>query len=241
MADALIRNLTETLAQEELSFPPGPSEGAYRGLQVAKETCLYCAALYGGSARAGPVPIMESDRGGATGTVSSISSVLSSSSATRKASLLLDVERIFKERVVVYPHPQEPFEASRNSILFLAFKVALRSLMEHVRLVANATLPGFRQLQIDVEFVRHMVPHYVSKDYIAQNSAAGSSAALPALSGLLDDVTSCAGDHLLLGVQGGAFRPDEILEESRRAVRIALDGIEDDSDIADTFILQEET
>jgi vacuolar protein sorting-associated protein 51 len=249
MADALIRNLAETLAQEELSFPPGPSEGAYRALQVAKETCLDCAALYGGSARAGPVPIMESNRGGAAGTVSSISSVLSSSSATRKASLLLDVERVFKERVVVYPHPQEPFEASRNSILFLAFKVALRSLVEHVRLVANATLPGFRQLQIDVEFVRHMVPHYVSKDYVssAQGSAAGSSGALPALSGLLDDATSCAGDKLPGGgVQGGAaggaaaYRPDEILEESRRAVRIALDGIEDDSDIADTFILQED-
>jgi hypothetical protein len=236
MADALIQHLTSTLAQEELSFPPGPSEDAYMALQVAKETCLDCAALYGGPSRAGPVPAMERDRPATSSILPS--SVLSTPGASRKASLLLDVERIFKERVVVYPHPQEPFEASRDSILFLAFKVAFRSLAEHVRLLSGGgvTAAGFRQLQIDVEFVRHMVPHYVSKDYHAQGSSSASNV-LPALSSLLDDATSCAGD-LCVDFAALSADPDEVLSDSRRAVRIAMDGIEE-SEIADRFIIQE--
>jgi hypothetical protein len=50
----------------------------------------------------------------------------------RKTGVQLDVERIFKENVSIYPHPSETMDFSRNAVLFL--KVIFRALLEHTRM-----------------------------------------------------------------------------------------------------------
>ena len=68
---------------------------------------------------------------------------------SRKTGLQLDVERMFKEKVPVYPHPSETLEASRNAVLFLLFKISFRALIEHARLLRFSE-PGYIQLHIDI-------------------------------------------------------------------------------------------
>jgi hypothetical protein len=230
MAELYCQHLPTLLHQEELPFPPGPSEGVYRALEVAKDTCLECASLYGGPARAGPVP--EADD-----LVSSAPSWLLSTPASMRSGrgsavgVMLDVERLFRENVIIYPHPHERFAPSRDLIMFVAFKVALRAVVEYARMAAPplpVTPAGFRQILLDFEFLKAMIPHYVSRDYSAQGSAATS-----ALSGLVADVVSSVGD---LCVNPDLADDEDAKEEARRAVRLALDGIEE-SDFASKFII----
>jgi hypothetical protein len=66
--------------------------------------------------------------------------------------LVIDVERIFAEKIVVHPHPNDIIDFQRNAVVVLILKVALKTLVEHSRHVVFS-LSGYRQLMIDMEFI----------------------------------------------------------------------------------------
>jgi hypothetical protein len=232
MAELYCQHLPTLLHEEELSFPPGPSEGVYRALEVAKVTCMECACLYGGPARAGPVPGAE-ELG-----LSAPSRLLSTPASMRSGrasavGVMLDVERIFREKMIIYPHPRERFTPSRDLVLFVAFKVALRAVVEYARMAAPplaVTPAGLRQVLVDFEFVKVMIPHYVGRDYSVQGSFATR-----ALSGLVADIVSSSGD---LCIDPELADDEGAKEEAWRAVRLALDGIEE-SEFGSKFIIHD--
>jgi len=139
----------------------GPRVGAWSLLTVVKSSAFDCADLFGCPKRAGPIPEVLADE------------YASLTSARQKqafrSSLVIDVERMFEEKVVVYPHPFESFEFQRNLVIVLVLKVAFKSLREDVRLVRFSNT-GYRQLLIDVEFLKFMLPHYVKDEFLADGS-----------------------------------------------------------------------
>lgn len=219
VSNILCQDLSNVLCQEKLEEPLAPRDAAWRALELVKSTSLECAVIFGGKAKAGPVADLDMDFPG-----------LSSSSFTRKTGLQLDVERMFKTKVAVYPHPSICLETSRNGIMFILLQVALRPLVELVRM-SNVSPAGFQQLQIDAMFLHLLIPHYIDKEFTWQGGNACS-----ALSTLLDDVMSDAGTRC---VDAEIADCDDIKIESRNALRGFMEDIEV-ADIANKFIINDD-
>lgn len=164
--------------QEEM--PVSPSAVAVSFVKLAKTTSLQCFNVMGGSKAAGPVPEFERNsypfRQNAVG--------------GRKTGLHLDVERMFKQKISIYPHPSEILIFSRNAILFLFFRIAYRELLENSRW-KRYSVGGFAQLFVDIEFIKHMLPHYLSSDF----SEKGTNACF-ALVNLLSDAIDIIEDRV---------------------------------------------
>jgi len=159
-SDKLCSNLLELSKEEDLESS-GPSDGTWSVLSVVKATAFDCAALFGGPKRAGPIPEVLEDE-------------FASLTAARqkqafRSALAFDVERMFTEKVVAYPHPFENVGFDRNLVVIQVLKVAFKALREDVRLVRFSN-KGYRQLLVDVEFLKFMMPHYV-KDEDTTSSA----------------------------------------------------------------------
>jgi hypothetical protein len=109
----------------------------------------------------------------------------------RKKGLHLDVERMFKEKVRIYPLSSEIISRSPVSILFLVFKVSIRMLLEVVR---SITLTGseYLQFQLDLAFLKFLVPYYVKSDFTSNGSNASAS-----LMALLSEVMLAAGERCI--------------------------------------------
>ena len=103
--------------------------------------------------------------------------------------LQLDVERMFQEKISIYPHTSMTLDFSRDAILAVFFKVVIKAVAEQTR-HCSFTGDGFSQLLVDVEFLRGMVSHYVEKDYQMEGTNACTS-----LSSLLTEVLGCAGER----------------------------------------------
>jgi hypothetical protein len=135
----------------------GPRTNAWSLLAMVKNVCYDCAEIFGGAKPEGPVPENLEDEYAS----------LTMSRQLRTSGLAFDVERMFAEKVVVYPSPFEIVDFERNSVVSLVLKVALKTLTEDAKLV-RFSIQGYRQLLVDVEFLKFMIPHYV-KDEILQN------------------------------------------------------------------------
>jgi hypothetical protein len=131
-----------------------------------------CADLFGGPKLAGPVPENLEDK------------FISLTISHAKSGLAIDVERMFAEKIVVYPHPNDSIDFQRNAVVVLILKVALKALVEHSRHAVFA-LSGCRQLMIDMEFIKFMLPHYVKDECLADGSNSVS-----VLEALLAEATS---------------------------------------------------
>ena len=182
-------------AEEE---PVGPREVAWQVLEIIKVTSLDCADLFGGSKRAGPVPDTLEDE----------YQSLTISRASQKSGLAFDVERMFSEKVVIYPHPSDIFDFQRNAVVTLVFKVALKALVENARLI-KFSVEGFRQLMVDIEFIKHLMPHYVKDEFLSDGSNART-----ALLGLLTDAVTAAAERCV-----GAVVKDDEVNPARAVVR----------------------
>jgi hypothetical protein len=135
----------------------------------------------------------------------------------------LDVERIFKENVSIYPHPSETMDFSRNAVLFL--KVIFRALLEHTRM-GTFSKDGDCQLQVDAGFLKHMVPHFISADFMVNGSIATS---------LIGDVTTNAGERC---TDESCTENDDLLYESRATVRAFLTNVP--PAVADRYVMKED-
>jgi len=221
-AAVLCRDLADTSSKPDSDAPEQPSSSALDVLSLAKKTALECANIFGGSTRGGPVPKWEDD------VLQGLSSPMAMMG--RKTGLQLDIERMFKEKVAIYPHPLEILEASRNAVLFLFFRIVFRALYENARLYKFSS-GGYQQLQVDAMFLKHMVPHYVSSDY----SEHGTNACA-ALSSLLADAMELFGDRC---TDESCAQDEGLKREARDVVRTFLATMNDDSNLADMFIIQE--
>ena len=133
----------------------GPRTSAWSLLTVVKNVCYDCSEIFGGSKREGPVPENLEDEYAS----------LTMSRQLRTSGLAFDVERMFAEKVIVYPSPFEIVDFERNSVVSLVLKVALKALAEDTKMV-RFSIQGYRQLLVDVEFLKFMIPHYVKDDVL---------------------------------------------------------------------------
>ena len=134
-----------------------------------KWTSYDCAALFGGPKRAEPIPNNLEDE-----LMSGYYSNQASSghaTAAAHSGLLLDVERMFAEKVVVFPHPSEHSDFTRNSVLAIVLKVTFNAMIESAR-CCRFTASGYRQWMVDIEFFKFMIPHYVTNDFLPEGSSA---------------------------------------------------------------------
>jgi hypothetical protein len=197
-AAALLCSSLRDLSTDSEAELEGPREVAWQVLEIIKTTSLDCADLFGGSKRAGPVPDTLEDE----------YQSLTISRASQRSGLVVDVERMFAEKVVVYPHPSDVADFQRNAIVALVFKVALKALVENSRLV-KFSVHGYRQLMVDVEFYKHLIPHYVKDEFLADGSNARA-----ALLRLLTDAVTSAGERCI----GAVVQEDEV-NPARAVVR----------------------
>jgi hypothetical protein len=160
--------LFETARSQGDAFPDSPRPAAWHVLQVAKETSLDCATVFGGDKIAAPTRNYSEDEEDDGGGMSSLTHRAAASSgvghmAAAMKGLQLDVERMFADKVQVYPHTSTLLEFSRNAVVSSMLKIAFKAMMEHAR-ICTFTAYGYRQLQVDVEFLRQLVPHYVKEE-----------------------------------------------------------------------------
>ena len=173
--------------------PRTPRKEICQLLEVVKMTCLDCANVFGGERRADPIPeFLEQDDFEAAP-----SPALSRKSFGGIKGLQLDVERMFMETVPVYPHPLKPIEFTRNEMVMIVMKVAFRALVEQVR-VSRFTGTGYRQLQVDIALLRHLIPHYIADEKLSDGMNGRTI-----LSNLLNDVLDNAGERCLDDSVGG--------------------------------------
>jgi hypothetical protein len=158
--------LFETARSQGDTFPDSPRPAAWHVLQVAKETSLDCATVFGGDKIAAPTRNYSEDEEEDDGDMLTHRAVTSSGvghMAAAMKGLQLDVERMFADKVQVYPHTSTLLEFSRNAVVSSMLKIAFKAIMEHAR-ICTFTAYGYRQLQVDVEFLRQLVPHYVKEE-----------------------------------------------------------------------------
>jgi hypothetical protein len=205
-----------------------PRTAAWQILEIIKITSQDCADLFGGSRRAGPLPDTLEDE---------YTSLTMPRMQQQRSSLVLDVERMFAEKVIVYPHPSVIWnDFQRNAVVTLVLKVAFKALIENCRLV-TFSLDGYRQLMMDVEFWKFLLPHYIKDEFFADGGNARSM-----LESLLTDIIHAARDRcvesdLLFGNGNG----DEEVNQARSAVREFMSRLQsEDRDILQKFVIEED-
>lgn len=218
-ARVLCQDLADTSSKPDSEVPEKPSSSVMATLSIAKRTALECANIFGGSKRGGPVPKWEDD--GLVG--------LSSTMMGRKTGLQMDIERMFKEKVVIYPHPLELLEASRNAVMFLFFRIIFRALFENARLYKFSS-GGYHQLQVDIMFMKHMVPHYISNEYTEKGTNACTS-----LLNLLGDVVEVLEDRC---TDENCSEDKRLKNEARAIVRSFIGTVaEADPSLGEEFVI----
>jgi hypothetical protein len=180
-ASHMCSSLRNLAPEQTGSFPEHPGDAACRVLEIAKETALACAELFNESKRAGPMPDFSS--------IATVTQPLLGMSVSPLKGLQLDVERMFKEKISVFPHPSAIIDFSRNAVVTIFFKVAFKALAEQTR-QCSFSAADYNQLLMDVELLRELVPHYVKENYAMEGSNACSS-----LSSLLTEVMNSAGER----------------------------------------------
>eukprot|EP00545_Synedropsis_sp_CCMP1620_P013206 CAMPEP_0119005550 /NCGR_PEP_ID=MMETSP1176-20130426/1791_1 /TAXON_ID=265551 /ORGANISM="Synedropsis recta cf, Strain CCMP1620" /LENGTH=1090 /DNA_ID=CAMNT_0006957377 /DNA_START=16 /DNA_END=3288 /DNA_ORIENTATION=+ len=168
-------------------LPASPRSAMINVLQVAKETSIDCANVFGGEKFAGPVPDAPPDEMDAFNTGGSPYKSKSLTGLSAIKGLSLDVERMFTEKVPTFPHPSRIVDFSRNSVVFIVLKVAFNALVEQVRTCTFQT-KGYRQLQVDAILLRYLLPHYVKDDVHEEGTNAKTI-----LENVLNDVMANAG------------------------------------------------
>ena len=162
--------LHDVASQEGEELPDSPRSAIVDMLHVVKMTSIDCANVFGGERQAGPVPEPPQDELDPFNTgLSSYRSKSLTSGLSSVKGLSLDVERMFTLKVPTFPHPSHILAFSRNTVVFVVLKIALNAMMELVR---NCTFntKGYRQLQVDVLFIRFLLPHYVKDDMLGEGS-----------------------------------------------------------------------
>lgn len=148
-------------ARDPYAIPSGPRAILIDVFEIAKASCEHCISIVGGDLFVTPVaPFPEEleyakvfgDR------------LLGNGVGGATSGLQLDVERMFIEKIQVYPHSLDQLDYTRNSVISGILHVALSSLLECVRSSVFSSF-GYRQMKVDALFLRYIIPHYVKDEY----------------------------------------------------------------------------
>ena len=183
-ANAACADLYTMATIQSDDLPSGPSDSALNILETAKVASIECANIFGGDRMANPIaPFPDAD------TDAIGMSHIKARSGSPMKGLQLDVERMFIESVEIFPHSMHMMEFTRNAVVATVLKVAFKSMIEQSRF-CSFTPYGYKQMQVDCAFLRHMVLHYVADDKMADGTNGCKS-----LYNLLSDVMLNVGDR----------------------------------------------
>lgn len=190
----------------------GPRPVVCQVLELVKATSLDCSDLFGGNRRAGPIPDRLQDE------YASLTSSRMNTSTSNRSGLVFDVERMFAEKVIVYPHPSDISDFQRNAVVALIFKVAFKAWAENARLL-RFSVHGYRQIKVDVEFLKWFLPHYVKDETLPDGSNARTS-----LLSLLTEVVQTARERCVIEGEGLYQDVDET-NDARATIRVFMSGL----------------
>jgi hypothetical protein len=176
------------------ALPTGPTDSALQILETAKVASIECSNIFGGERMANPVaPFPDAD------TDAMGMSHLKARSGSPLKGLQLDVERMFTEAVQVFPHSMHMMEFSRNAVVATVLKVAFKAMVEKARF-CTFTLFGYRQMQVDCAFLRHMILHFVQDNKMADGTN-GCKNLYSLLSDVMLNVGERCSDRECVGVE----------------------------------------
>lgn len=187
-----------------------PRDNTWKMLEQVKVLALECARIFDNPSRACPVSDMDDGplMSGMGGLSATVGIGFTASAGSIGSSLRLDVEKIFKEKLVIHLHPLKCMEFSRNAVLFLMLKEAFRDWFESIRMRSFSRF-GYMQLMVDVEFLKHMLPHYIDDSYQVEGNHACSS-----LTTLLSDLLATVCDNCI----DDSCETDELLKHDCMAI-----------------------
>ena len=162
---------------EIVSIPIGPQSYVCDILEIVRTTSVDCTAVLGGSPISTPFQLFDNEDS-AYDHYHTHSSVALGGTMT---GVQLDIERMFAQKMTIFIHS---IEFDREKVVCSVFLILFKAMIEHIRLCAF-TYKGFRQLKVDVEFLRRMIPHYVGSNLTG------------ALYDMLDDVMINARDRCI--------------------------------------------
>ena len=148
-------------ARDPYAIPSRPRENVLRLFDIIKVACEDSISIMGGDLFAVAVlPFPEEiDYSNVFG-----DRLSGESEGGTTSGLKMDVERMFIEKIQVYPHSSDELEFSRNSVISGILRVALSGLVECVRSSVFSSL-GLRQMKVDAVLLRYLAYHYVKDIY----------------------------------------------------------------------------
>ena len=165
-ASSACHDAFESCSIQSEFFPHGPSDAAMKILEVAKRICVDCSAAFGGNAMASALPDFSNDyRQDMTMTGSLSGSRMTGGGNGAIKGLSLDVARMFIQKVQIYAHPLDMANFTRDGVVSSMLKVACKAWIEQIR-QCTFTAFAYRQIQVDIEFLKYLLPHYVGEDSI---------------------------------------------------------------------------
>lgn len=196
MANLLCKDLTQSQGH--------PKESTRQALAIAKRTCQDVNDMLQGNYKARAIPELE--------TASSRNAI---SPMARKKGLRLDIERMFQEKVAVFPHPS--FLLDVHDILFLVFKIAIRVWFEQIRL-SYFSANSRSQVAMDAMLLKHLLPLYLNE---TQATTVGN---------MIEDCKMAVGDRM----DGASTAESDDEDTTINAVRSCLN----DAEWTDIFVLK---
>jgi hypothetical protein len=137
-----------SLAAGEVSNTP--SEAIVKVLAMAKDLFLKVSEIFEQGKGGGPIAERKDNE-----------NIVARGAVTRKTGLYLDVERMFKEQVVVFPHPSDQLPLTSTAAVFYFLKIVIQSMIEYSKMNLF-TSGGLEQATIDYLFLEQIIYHYVS-------------------------------------------------------------------------------
>ena len=209
-ASTACHEIAETCSVQSEFYPHGPSDAAIKMLEVTKRVCLDCAAAFGSDTKASAVPDFDVDYRQDMSMTGSLGHSKVGGNAIK--SLSLDVARMFTQKVKVYPHPLDTASLSRDFVVAAVIRVACKAWIEQIR-QSSFTVFSYRQIQVDVEFLKYLLPHYISED----------STEIESLQTVLNDIVLNAGERCIeMEVVGVTEYYDEAMGKVMSPLSIAL-------------------
>jgi hypothetical protein len=181
MANLLYQDITQTIGR--------PKESTRQALAISKQACQELNDMLQGIYNARDIPELEN-----------ASSHTSISPMARKKGLRLDIERMFQEKVAVFPHTSTLLDV--NDVLFLIFKIAIRAWLEQIRL-SLFSAQGRSQVAMDAMLLKHLLPLYLNE---TQATAVGN---------MIEDCKLAVGDRMGGASAAESDNEDTIIEAVR--------------------------
>ena len=176
-------------ARDPYAIPSRPREVCLKVFEMAKAACEDCISIMGGDLFVAPMALFPEEVEYVDVFGDRLAGATGGSGGGASRGLQLDVERMFVEKVTVYPEALTKLDFTRNSVVSGILRVALSAFLECIRSSVFSSL-GYRQMKVDAIFMRYIVPHYVKDEFGTPEQNACSSVFT-----VIDDIMLKAGQR----------------------------------------------